>query len=145
MMKKVKSSGAFLLSRSTKRFLLLQKSSGKKEGTWGLVGGHSDPGESAWQSLQREITEEIGFLPDIIKSIPLETFVSDDEHFNFHTYVCIVEDEFVPKLSKEHRGWAWCELDNWPKPVHQGIKNTVHSKITRAKLETVFELLESIS
>lgn len=145
MIKKIRSSGAFFLSRSTKRFLLLQKSSGKKEGTWGLVGGRSDPDESAWQSLQREVVEEIGFFPTIIKSIPLETFVSDDEHFNFHTFVCIVEDEFVPKLSAEHKGWAWCELDNWPKPVHQGIKNTVHSKITRAKLETVFELLESIS
>lgn len=145
MIKKIRSSGAFFLSRSTKRFLLLQKSSGKKEGTWGLVGGRSDPDESAWQSLQREVVEEIGFFPTIIKSIPLETFVSDDEHFNFHTFVCIVEDEFVPKLSSEHKGWAWCELDNWPKPVHQGIKNTVHSKITRAKLETVFELLESIS
>jgi 8-oxo-dGTP pyrophosphatase MutT (NUDIX family) len=145
MIKKIRSSGAFFLSRSTKRFLLLQKASGKKDGTWGLVGGRSDPHESAWQSLQREVTEEIGFLPEIVKSIPLETFVSDDEHFNFHTFVCIVENEFIPTLSKEHKGWAWCELDNWPKPVHQGIKNTVNSKITRAKLETVFDLLDSLS
>jgi 8-oxo-dGTP pyrophosphatase MutT (NUDIX family) len=145
VIKKINSSGAFFLSKSTRRFLLLQKSSGKKEGTWGLVGGKSEPDESAWQGLQREITEEIGFFPNLIKTIPLETFVSDDSHFNFQTYICIVENEFIPKLSNEHRGWAWCEIDSWPKPVHQGIKNTVGSKITRAKIETIFDLLDSIS
>ena len=145
MIRKVNSSGAFFLSKKTKRFLLLQKASGKKEGTWGLVGGKSDPHESAWQGLQREIVEEIGFSPVIIKTIPLETFVSDDNHFNFQTYICVIEDEFVPRLSDEHCSWAWCSMDNWPKPVHQGIKNTVNSKITRAKIETVFELLDSIN
>lgn len=144
MIRKVKGSGAFFLSKETKRFLLLQKSSGKKAGTWGLVGGKSDHSESVWQTLQREVTEELGFFPEIIKTIPLETFVSDDSHFNFQTYICLVEREFIPKLSAEHHGWAWCELDNWPKPVHQGIKNTVGSKITRAKIETIFDLLDSI-
>lgn len=141
---KVKSSGAFFLSKSSKRFLLLQKSSGKKEGIWGLVGGKINPDETVWQGLQREIVEEIGFMPVTIKSLPLETFVSDDDHFNFQTYVCIVNDEFIPKLSKEHMGWAWCHLDKWPRPIHQGIKNTVGSKIIRAKLDTIFEMLDLI-
>jgi len=144
MIKKIKGSGAFFLSKSTKRFLLLQKASGKKEGTWGLIGGKSEQGESVWEGLQREVVEEIGFFPDVIKTIPLETFVSDDDHFNFHTYICIIKDEFIPTLSSEHDGYAWCALDKWPKPIHQGIKNTVGSKITRAKIETVFELLDSI-
>jgi 8-oxo-dGTP pyrophosphatase MutT (NUDIX family) len=141
---KIKSSGALFLSKSTRRFLLLQKSSGKKEGVWGLVGGKIDPDESVWQGLQREITEEIGFIPETIKSFPLEMFVSDDSHFNFQTYVCIVSDEFIPKLSNEHMGWAWCQLDKWPRPIHQGIKNTVGSKIIRAKLETIFEMIDLI-
>ena len=133
MNKKIKGSGAFFLSKTTKRFLLLQKASGKKEGTWGLVGGKSDQDESAWQSLQREVTEEIGFFPEIIKTIPLETFVSNDNNFNFHTYICIIKEEFIPILSDEHDGYAWCSLDKWPKPIHQGIKNTVNNKTTRAK------------
>ena len=139
---KIKSSGALFLSRSTKRFLLLQKASGKKEGVWGLVGGKVNPNESVWQALQREVIEEIGAFPETLKSLPLETFVSDDEHFNFQTYVCIVKDEFVPILSDEHKGWAWCEMDHWPRPVHQGIKNTVGSKIIRAKLDTIFQMLD---
>jgi len=145
MIKKIKGSGALILSQKTSRFLFLQKANGKKEGIWGLVGGKTEAGESIWQGLQREMTEEIGQLPTIIKSIPLETFVSDDEHFNFQTYICIVKDEFVPVLSEEHMGWAWCRADNFPKPIHQGVKNTLNNKIIRAKIDTVFELLDTIS
>lgn len=145
VIKKVRGSGALFLSRETKRFLLLQKASGKKEGIWGLVGGKIENNESIWQSLCRETEEEIGFMPEIVKSIPLETFVSDDTHFNFQTYICIVKNEFIPILSKEHKGWAWCELDSWPKPTHQGVKNTLSNKITRAKIETIFEFLDNIT
>ena len=145
VVKKVRGSGAMFLSQTTKRFLLLQKASGKKEGIWGLVGGKIENNESIWQSLCRETEEEIGFMPEIVKAIPLETFVSDDSHFNFQTYVCIVKDEFIPVLSKEHKGWAWCELDSWPKPTHQGVKNTITNKITRAKIETIFEFLDNIA
>lgn len=145
MIKKVKGSGALFLSQKTRRFLLLQKASGKKEGIWGLVGGKIEPNESVWSGLQREIQEEIGVLPEIIKSIPLEVFVSDDEHFNFQTYVCIVRDEFVPILSSEHKGWAWCNIDAWPKPTHQGIKNTINNRISRTKIDTIFEFLDDLA
>ena len=145
VMSKVRGSGALFLSQGTKRFLVLQKAGGKKEGIWGLVGGKIENNESTWQSLCRETEEEIGFTPDIIKSIPLETFVSDDTHFNFQTFICIVKEEFIPILSKEHKGWAWCELDSWPKPTHQGVKNTLSNKVIRGKIETIFEFLDTIS
>ena len=145
MIKKVRGSGALFLSQNTKRFLVLQKATGKKEGIWGLVGGKIENDESTWQSLCRETEEEIGFLPNIVKAIPLETFVSDDTHFNFQTYICIVKEEFIPILSAEHKGWAWCELNSWPKPTHQGVKNTISNKVIRAKIETIFEFLDNIS
>jgi len=94
--------------------------------------------------LQREVTEEIGFLPTILKTIPLETFVSNDTVFSFHTYLCVVENEFVPTLSNEHNGWAWSTVDNTPKPLHQGLRNSFSNKIIRTKLQTVFELIELI-
>lgn len=145
MIKKVRGSGALFLSQSTRRFLLLQKASGKKEGIWGLVGGKVENDESVWQSLCREVAEEIGSMPEILKAIPLESFVSDDSNFNFQTYICVVKDEFVPRLSDEHKGWAWCEIDSWPKPTHQGIKNTLNNRVIRAKVETVFEFLDNLN
>lgn len=145
MIRKIKGSGALFLSQKTRRFLLLQKASGKKEGIWGLVGGKIESNELVWQGLMREVEEEIGHVPEIIKSIPLEVYVSDDEHFNFQTYVCVVKEEFVPRLSAEHKGWAWCEIDSWPKPTHQGIKNTLTNRVIRAKIDTVFEFLDDLS
>ena len=133
-------SGALFYARSTGRLLLLQKSNGKHQGTWGLVGGTNIEGESPWQGLQREIAEEIGSVPDIIKSIPLETFVSNDAIFNFHTFLCVVEEEFIPRLSKEHIGWAWSTVDPSPKPLHQGLRSSFSSKTIRSKLETIFEI-----
>jgi ADP-ribose pyrophosphatase YjhB (NUDIX family) len=137
-------SGALFYAKKTRRFLLLQKANGKHEGTWGLVGGTNVEGETAWQGLQREITEEIGENPNIIKTIPLETFVSNDSVFNFHTYLCVVSEEFIPALSPEHKGWCWCTVDGAPKPLHQGLRSSFGNKTIRTKLQTVFDIVDLI-
>lgn len=142
MIDKIVCSGALLYSKHTKRFLLLQKAHGKHIGTWGLVGGTTVEGENPWQGLQREIVEEIGAMPDIRKTIPIETFVSNDTVFNFHTYLCIVDSEFVPVLSNEHCGWAWSTIDNAPRPLHQGLRNSFSNKIVKAKIQTIFDLIQ---
>jgi 8-oxo-dGTP pyrophosphatase MutT (NUDIX family) len=141
---KIVCSGALIYAKKTHRILLLQKAHGKHEGTWGLVGGTTIEGENPWQGLQREIIEEIGSLPKIIKTIPLETFVSNDYVFNFHTYLCVVEDEFVPVLSDEHTAWAWAGIDTAPKPLHQGLRNSFSNRAMRTKLQTVFEVMDLI-
>jgi 8-oxo-dGTP pyrophosphatase MutT (NUDIX family) len=137
-------SGALFYSKSTGRCLLLQKATGKHSGTWGLVGGTNEEQETPWQGLQREIVEEIGHLPTILKTIPLETFVSNDSVFNFHTYLCVIESEFIPTLSSEHSGWAWATVDRAPKPLHQGLRTSFSNKIMKTKLETIFALIALI-
>lgn len=142
---KIVCSGALIYAKSTRRFLLVQKAQGKHTGTWGLVGGTNLQDENPWQGLQREIIEEIGQLPPIIKTIPLETFVSNDQVFNFHTYLCVIDSEFVPVLSSEHCAWAWSTIDYAPKPLHQGLRNSFSNKTTRTKLQTVFDLVDIIT
>lgn len=137
-------SGALIYARNTGRFLLLQKAYGKHQGTWGLVGGTTNEGENPWQGLQREIAEEIGSVPPITKTLPLETFVSNDHVFQFHTYLCLVEDEFVPVLSNEHSAWAWAVMDQAPKPLHQGLRTSFTNKAIRAKLQTIFDVMDLI-
>lgn len=140
----IECSGAFIFARKTERFLLLQKTAGKHQGTWGLVGGTTNQGENAWQSLQREIQEEIGFFPEIIKTFPIEKFVSNDGGFKFQTFLCVVDNEFVPTLSNEHCGWAWGTADNAPKPLHQALKVSFTNKIIKTKLQTIFEIVNLI-
>jgi 8-oxo-dGTP pyrophosphatase MutT (NUDIX family) len=137
-------SGALIYSQATHRFLLIQKSSGKHQGTWGLVGGTNLANENPWQGLTREIEEEIGFLPIIKKTLPLEKFVSNDSVFNFHTYFCLVENEFVPTLSDEHIAWGWFSLVALPKPIHRGLNLSLRNKIIQTKIQTVIDIIDSL-
>jgi ADP-ribose pyrophosphatase YjhB (NUDIX family) len=144
-MKKIICSGALFYTLDTNRFLLLHRTQSKQNDVWGLVGGTNEEKETPWEGLKREIEEEIGSLPDIKKTIPLETFVSNDNHFYFHTYLCVVENEFIPKLNNEHDGYAWVTFGKWPKPLHHGLSNTLKSKTNQKKLETVFTLIKLFS
>lgn len=137
-------SGALLYSLDTKRFLFLHRANGKRSNVWGLVGGTNEGCETPWEGLRREITEEIGEV-DIKKTFPLETFISKDTKFKFHTYLCLVEKEFIPTLNSEHNGYAWCGFGYWPKPLHQGLRNTLQNKTNLSKLKTVFDVIELIS
>ena len=134
-------SGALVYALDTRRFLFLHRAQGKRSNLWGLVGGTNEGAETPWEGLQREIFEEIGEI-SIKKTIPLETFVSNDSKFLFHTYLCVVEQEFLPKLNNEHSGYAWTEFNKWPKPLHHGLKNTLSNKINLTKLETVFKVID---
>ena len=136
-------SGALLYSLNTKRFLFLHRANGKRKDVWGLVGGTNEGLETPWEGLRREITEEIGNV-DIKKTIPLETFISRDTKFKFHTYLCLVSDEFIPVLNEEHNGYAWVSFGHWPKPLHQGLRNTLQSKTNLNKLKTVFQVINVI-
>jgi len=134
-------SGALFYTLNTNRFLFLHRAQGKRSDLWGLVGGTNEGSETPWEGLKREIQEEIGLLPDIKKTLPLESFISNDENFHFHTYLCVIENEFVPILNKEHDGYAWCSFTKWPKPLHHGLRNTLQSKVNLTKLETVFKTI----
>jgi len=144
-MKKIVCSGALFYTLKTNRFLFLHRTASRHNNVWGLVGGTNEDKETPWEGLRREVEEEIGFVPEIRKTIPLETFVSNDEHFQFHTYLCVVENEFIPTLNDEHDGYAWCSFDKWPKPLHQGLHNTLKNKSNKQKLETVFQVIELLS
>jgi 8-oxo-dGTP pyrophosphatase MutT (NUDIX family) len=141
-MKQIICSGALFYSLDTRRFLFLHRNNGKRKNLWGLVGGTNEDKETPWEGLRREVEEEIGFLPEIVKTMPLETFISNDELFHYHTYICIVQDEFIPKLNFEHDGYAWVSFTKWPKPLHDGVRNTLNNRVNQKKLQTVFEVLD---
>lgn len=138
---KIVCSGALVYAKKTQRFLFLHRKNGKKNNLWGLVGGTNEGTETPFEGLKREIIEEIGSLPNIKKTIPLETFVSNDTKFYFHTYLCLIDEEFIPVLNDEHDGYAWVTFGSWPKPLHHGLRNTLSSKINQSKLETVIEVV----
>ena len=141
-MKEIVCSGGLFLAKDTKRFLFLLRTQGKTAGTWGLVGGKKEPDDhTPYDTLKREINEEVGKIPAIKKIIPLELFISNDQQFHYNTYVLLVEKEFIPMLNEEHSGYAWCNFNSWPKPLHQGVKTSLSNKSIRSKIEILLELV----
>ena len=106
------------------------------------MGGRKEPSDATpFEALKREIEEEVGRVDGIKKTVPLELFTSNDQNFQYNTYVVLVENEFIPQLNDEHCGYAWCSFDHWPKPLHQGVKTSFGNKVIRAKLELLLDLL----
>ena len=135
-------SGGLFLAKDTKRFLFLSRTKTRSAGSWGLVGGKKEPADTTpVDTLHREIEEEVGKSPAIKKIIPLELFVSSDQNFQYNTYVLLVEKEFIPTLNDEHSGYAWCSYEQWPKPLHQAVRNSFNNKIIRAKIELLLDLI----
>lgn len=140
--KEIICSGGLILAKDTKRFLFLHRTKGKTAGTWGLIGGKKEPiDQTLFDTLTREIIEEIGKTPVIRKIIPLELFVSNDQLFQYNTYVLLVDKEFIPVLNYEHDGYSWCNINSYPKPLHQGVKICLNNKIIKTKLELLMELI----
>ena len=134
-------SGALFYAINTKRFLLLQRTDFKTRGMWGLVGGRARYTESAFEGLKREIVEEVGKTSTFKKIIPLEMFTSNDQKFYFNTFVIAIENEFIPKLNKEHSGYCWTAFECWPKNLHAGLRNTLNNKAIKGKLQTILDLI----
>jgi 8-oxo-dGTP pyrophosphatase MutT (NUDIX family) len=130
-----------IYARTTNRYLFLLRNKSRHSGSWGIVGGKVDRGETVLQSLIREIQEEIGMDYSTQKFIPLETFTADNRKFVYYTFVVGVDAEFVPALNDEHRGYCWVELDDYPKPLHPGLWRSFSFNTVLKKIRTLESIL----
>lgn len=130
----MKAVGVWFRSKSTGRYLYLLRNDSKNPGAWGLPGGKIETGETLLGGMERECTEELGSFPAYERLIPLEKFTSADGAFEYHTWVCVVADEFTPVLNHEHLGWAWIDAGTWPRPMHPGLWNTVNIEAVQSKI-----------
>jgi ADP-ribose pyrophosphatase YjhB (NUDIX family) len=130
--------GTIFVSTKTSRVLLNLRAPHKTHGmSWALWGGMVEAKEQPKDALLRELSEEMGFVPDIEKIYPFDVYQSKDKHFKYYSFVCVVEEEFVPILNYESAGYCWIDLGQWPKPMHQGAKISFCSNKSIDKLRLI--------
>lgn len=69
--------------------------------------------------------------------LPIELYLSEDRGFEYGTYVCVVDREF---LTQSAETICWARLDYLPKQLHTGLKITLNNQIIKTKIETIMEL-----
>ena len=134
--------GVVFLAKDTGRGLLQLRNSDKRfKHTWGFWGGIIEGTETPYECIQRELEEEIGFIPEPLKLNPIDVFQSKDKKFYYYSFVYLVEEEFLPpKLNGESCGYAWVNIGNWPQPLHNGAKVTLLKNDGTGKLHTILDI-----
>jgi len=99
-----------------------------------------DNGESPFECIQRELEEEIGFVPELQKLNPIDVYQSKNKHFMYYSFVYVIDNEFIPSLNGESSGYAWVDIGKWPKPLHDGARSTLGRNKGTDKLHTILKL-----
>ena len=140
----IKAVGVWFYAIDTCRYLYLMRNDPKHPGSWGLPGGRVEAGETLLAAMNRECCEEMGFVPEYTKLIPLEKFTTADLGFEYHTFFCIVKEEFVPVLNHEHQGYAWIQSGTWPRPMHPGLWSTVNFDAVQNKISAMEQQVQAV-
>jgi len=137
----ITAAGVIFLATDTGRCLLQLRNADKRnKHTWGFFGGTLEAGETPYEAIQRELTEEIGFVPALEKLNPIDVYQSKDKNFYYYSFAAVVESEFHPVLNNESAGYAWVDIGQWPRPLHQGAKVTLQTNKGTDKLHTILNI-----
>lgn len=139
--KGISAAGVLFLARDTGRCLFQLRNSDKRQkNTWGFWGGMMDGNETPYECIQRELSEEIGVVPELHKLNPIDVYQSKDKNFMYYSFVYVIEKEFIPTLNDESAGYAWVNIGQWPKPLHDGARNTLSRNKGISKLHTILKI-----
>jgi hypothetical protein len=120
-----KRAGLLFISKNTKKILLILE-----QGKWTVP---------TFQRSESLIEDSALLLSEYAsgKIIPIELYLSNDRGFEYGTYVCLVESEFIVNTQKTI---AWCNFNEIPGNLHPGLKNTLKNQLIRTKIETILSL-----
>lgn len=117
--------GLLFLAKSTGRILLILEDSKWTVPTFVRNGTMLEDAESLLTAYSKG------------KILPIELYQSADRGFEYGTYVCLVDFEF---LTSAVDTVCWTSLNHLPKNIHSGLKNSLNNSLTKTKIETILVL-----
>jgi hypothetical protein len=78
-----------------------------------------EEGATPVQTVRTEVEEECKYNGPLLLK-PLLVFKSPN--FEYHNFLGVVHHEFEPRLNWESQGSAWVGFNEWPQPLHSGVK-----------------------
>lgn len=121
--------GLLFLAKTTGRILLILEESKWTVPTFPRIGTLLQDADQLLKEYSRG------------RILPIELYLSEDRGFEYGTYVCLVEEEFLTTAAATV---AWSNLTCLPKQLHTGLKITLNNQIIRTKIETIMELENEI-
>lgn len=108
---------AYVVCRTSEgpRYLLIRRCGKYLPGTWQMVSGGIEDGETASKAALREIQEETGLIPQALYSADaVETFFmqGNDKITFVPVFVAFVENQNVSLSPKEHDAYEWLSYEN---------------------------------
>lgn len=108
----------------SQRYLLVKK---RATGTWGLPGGHLEPGETVAQAIDRELFEETGIDLETLGYVSDAMLAETTSTGEGIALSCWYSPKLFPiSLSEEHSGAGWFKFEDFP-------ENTLPSTFTAIK------------
>lgn len=117
--------GLLFLAKTTERILLILEDQKWTVPTFARTNGLLKDAEELLESYSQG------------RILPIELYLSQDRGFEYGTYVCLVDDEFLTTASSTI---CWSNLKELPKNLHTGLKNTLNNNLIKTKIETILEL-----
>ena len=118
--KEYQSVGIIMVARDTNRFFMLHRVNYPV--AWSALAGGMEGNEDPIETVKREIKEEIGLNPNLVKDIKVVGTSNTMGHTHY-VMVGFVDNEFkVPRLQKEENDtYGWFTEENLPSPLHPGF------------------------
>lgn len=142
---------AFVISHTPEgpRYLLIRRCGKYLPGTWQMISGGIEEGETASQAAWREIQEETGLTPEALYSADaVETFymLSEDRIAFVPVFVAFVTNMKVTLSPTEHDAYEWVSFEEAKDKLIWAEQRRVMSQIHETcVLKTPHELLRVIA
>lgn len=135
----------FIVKDGEPLYLLLKRSPDVLyAGSWRMVGGKIEPGEKAYETAIRELSEETGLKPLRMWSVPYinSFYEASKDRVNIIPVFAVEADSENVRLSREHAEYRWisfaeaAELLPWPAQI-EGLR-IIHEYIVKQKMVSGF-------